>query len=173
MPAGDVVAAHRSQPEFDFEDEEDASPVTAATVPATTVASTEPARNEPARSEDEAAAFAAQEVTTTRSPEPEIAMDSDADNVEPVNEDASSLEGMIDQAAGESQPPFALEPATMAPAETAAVGTPDTTRAESPVAPGLFDGADASAPTPAEPAEAAALAVAEQTEREDRQSAQP
>jgi ribonuclease E len=169
MPAGDVVAAHRSQPEFDFEDEDDTSPVISSTVPAATVASAEPARNEFAP-----ATVAASETTTTQAPAPrEIAMQGDAENVEPASEEASSLEDMVDKAAEEAQPPFVLEPATMAPAETAAVGTPDSASAESPVAPGLFDGADVSEPTPVEPAEAAALVVAEQTEAETRQSAQP
>lgn len=180
MPAGDIVAAHRSQPEFDFddEDEEDNALTTAAPVPATTAVPTESARHEVPP-----AAIAVSETTTTQVPEPhapelqapeprEVAVRADTDGVEPASEETSSLEGMVDKTAGEAQPPFVLEPATMAAAETAAVGTPDAAPAESPVAPGLFDGVDASAPAPAEPAEAAALAVAERAEPEDRATGQ-
>jgi ribonuclease E len=168
MPAGDVVAATRSQPEFDFDDEDDIENVdntaVTAAVPAAATIPSEPAAAAPI-------AVEAPESATTQGSR-EVAERIDSAHVESTGEETAALEATVDKAAAEVPAPFVLEPATMAAAETAAVGTPDTASAESPVAPGLFDGVDASAPAPAEPAEAAALAVAERSEPEDRATGQ-
>ena len=158
LATGDVVAANRSQPEFDFDDEDEtATPVSATPAPET--ASVE-------QGVETTHAIAETPVVPQSLPAPAeaiaLAEPSDADQVD----DAAVTESVVDMAQAETPASFVLEPSTMAPADTAAVGTPDSEPAsvQAPVAPGLFDGIAPATAAPDEPADAAALAVAEQDE---------
>jgi ribonuclease E len=182
----DVVAAHRSQPEFDFDDDEDSAPAAhlalseAVAAPVvigelveaeSSVAST-PAPVSPIEQEPVAAISspvqppAVADVGATFAPSPA-----------PSAQDVADIAGYpVEPAVVE---PFLLEPATMDVAQSAAIGMTEAATAvdESPAAPGLFDLVTATPPPESNPADAAATAIAHESEAtdiqegEDRQNA--
>jgi len=165
--SGDVVAALRSQPEFDFDDEDiNSAPVA---VPASTPVVIGALVDTPAPQAVAAAPYE-QPVDNGQAVSIEIA---DVDNG-PV-ESISALDTSIEPAVVIE--PFMLEPASMTVADTASVGLQDAPSLadERPVAPGLFDQGNAS--DEAGHAEAAASAIANQmdtseaTQDQDKQNA--
>ncbi len=166
MP-GDIAAAHRSQPEFDFDDEEPAAvnvaierapvitsePVTNTThaaVPNDNDADVEPMTWSPTIEPVAPPAQVAAEISSIESALPAVAL---APAIEPqIEADAS----------------FALEPAVMEVAETAVVGAPEMILVEeaSQSPPGLFDAVSTTPQMVADPAEAAANAIARHDEDE-------
>jgi len=167
LQAGDVAAAHRSQPEFDFDDDDaDVQPLPIAAVAASqeaTQSTDVPADATPAPREHAIEPTPA--VASAPSPDSDIAQPqtSPVDTTAPV-EAPAPLEPA-------DAVPFALEPAVMAPSETAVVGLPDGADAsaadesvEPSASPGLFDTAHVGPVSAVDPVEAAANALAEQNE---------
>ncbi|MEO6264238.1 MAG: ribonuclease E/G, partial [Luteimonas sp.] len=163
--ASDVAAAQRSQPEFDFEDEEPAVANAAegrlSSIPSETLRA--PTANAAAAAAAISAddSVAAIEPATSEAPVAVAAIES----TPAVRE--SVVAAIEPQTAAD--PPFSLESAASAVVETAAVGVPETIAAtdESPAAPGLFDALTTATPLLADPAEAAANAVAQHDEEEE------
>ena len=172
MLAGDVAAAHRSQPEFDFDDDEPAAASvdeerTPAPVNALKIASVANAADETV-----AAGHSANVEPMTPAPSIEPVMPPTQASVA-IGPQESALPVVAPELAIEPQveadAPFALEPVDMTVAETAAVGIPEmiVTADESPAAPGLFDMVSAPPSMVADPADAAANAIAEHVEEPD------
>ncbi|MFL6592691.1 MAG: Rne/Rng family ribonuclease [Luteimonas sp.] len=163
LATGEVVAANRSQPEFDFDDEDET-----AQAPLQVVSSDDTPRvvqpGLPTPTENSEAPLGAQAPTTTVESADRAEL-VDVDRQEAVASTEADVD--VDVAQVETPAPFVLEPASMAPADTAAVGTPEGASAQAPVAPGLFDGIAPGAAAPNEPADAAALAVAEHEDSTD------
>ena len=157
MAAGDVTAAHRSQPEFDFDDDE-----TAGAMPdmSQAVVGVPPVAAAPVA----VAASVAEPVDAVPSPEP-IPMEQPE-----VESNIADAEATATPAPAEptTQVAFALEPAVVAPAETAVVGLPETaeTQREADTSRGLFDTAQVGTVAPVDPVDAAANAVADHADAE-------
>jgi ribonuclease E len=171
MLAGDVSAANRSQPEFDFDDDEIAEPtpsrqpMVAETAPVSTapVAALPPAVEPPvvephaAEPHDVASPIAAPAASESMAQEPPATQ-----SVGVYTETTASPVEPVGQAA------FSLEPAIIAPADVAVVGLPETADAarEPEASPGLFDTAQVGSVASEDPAEAAANAVVEGSDAE-------
>jgi len=157
MTAGDVTAAHRSQPEFDFDDDETAEAMPDMSQAVVDVA---PVASAPVA----VAASVAEPIDAVPSPEP-IPLEQPE-----VDSNVADVEATATPAPAEptAQVAFALEPAVVAPAETAVVGLPETaeTQREADASPGLFDTAQVGTVATVDPVEAAANAVADHTDAE-------
>jgi ribonuclease E len=167
LHTGDVTAAHRSQPEFDFDDDEAPVSVVVPTTPSSVHQEEVPAmavRREDdlqhsARSvADDADHLATLAGTPSASTGPGNVTPSAAEPVEPETESADN------EADTGAAVPFVLEPAVMEPAATAAVGLPEvaSTASASATTGGLFDAPQAtssSASVTEDPADAAASTI--------------
>jgi ribonuclease E len=166
MP-GDIAAAHRSQPEFDFDDEVPTA-VSVAIGHAPVIAS------EPVTSTIQAAVANdtitdVEPMTSSQSIEsfaPPVQATAEVSSIEralPAIALAPAIEPQI-----EADASLALEPAVMDVAETAVVGAPEMVLVEeaSQSPPGLFDAVSTTPTMVADPAEAAANAIAQHDEDE-------
>jgi len=158
--AGDVTAAHRSQPEFDFDDDDAAAPETAAEA-APVAAAPVAAMPAPAEPIDTASTVTAPVKSQSA---PEERLETQSANAQPQGVDVEA------PAPAEPMTPglFALEPAIVAPAEAAVVGLPEAAEGEqdTDAAPGLFDSPQIGTVAAVDPVEAAANAVAQHEESE-------
>ena len=176
--ASDIAVAHRSQPEFDFDDEESAAPAAsqpgvAAAAPSTAtadIAATAAALVDTRPVEQAESAPPAMAVEAIMPVEAAVA------SAAPVAEAIRPVEDTIPEAIDNepqsgSRVPFVLEPAVVSVDEPTAVGMEETTLAAGqPSAPGLFDQPMSTSPANEEPAEAAAHAVAEHSEPGHKES---
>ncbi|HSR65987.1 MAG TPA: Rne/Rng family ribonuclease [Xanthomonadaceae bacterium] len=173
----DVVAAQRSQPEFDFDDEAAEASAVAATFrpappapPVPEVRATPAAEPVPAAVPPPAHETAVADVAPASEPAlPAFGADGSRDEAAPAFpvEDSVGPGPHIDEAeiaANElpsNEPSPALEPVSFAAADSAALGVPEGSAADIGHAPGLFDALPAPAPAEADPAEAAADAASQ------------
>jgi ribonuclease E len=175
----DVVAAHRSQPEFDFDDDDSspavprmelseavAAPVVIGELVETDVAS---AVTPTAVAHVEQAPVAPITVPDVEQPAAAAIVVDVAPTPEPVAPDVADIAGYPVESAPVIEP-FLLEPAAMDVAQSAAIGMTETATAvdESPAAPGLFDLVSATPPPESNPADAAANAIAHEAEATDQ-----
>jgi ribonuclease E len=156
---GEVVPALRSQPEFDFDDDEPsalaeatvAAPVVVGELvePTVAIAPINPPVEAPAQPFEAPMAAVEENVAATS-----------------VDIDAPPVVSEIEPAAAAPAQPFVLEPAVMDVADTAALGLAETASTpEEPAAmPGLFDAKESPAAVTPDPAEAAVAAITQQTE---------
>lgn len=160
MVAGDVSAAHRSQPEFDFDDDEtveaEASITPLAAVEAAPIVAAPVA----------VAASIAEPLDAAQSSMAPVAPEAIAqEQPEIVDAEAAVTPSPVETT---GQAAFALEPAIVAPAETAVVGLPETvdTMRDADASPGLFDTAQVGTVAAVDPVEAAANAIAHHADAE-------
>ncbi len=172
MSTGDIIPAQRSQPEFDFDDDEPAAispavarnPVTLAPVSDGVMEGTAGSTAIPVAADHSVSAAAASGGIPSYAPAPKapaaIEMPLVADTLSrlPPRDDMNAPR--IESSEPVSTP-VALEPSILAANGTSAVGVADLSLGQdTTMAPGLFDGVAISA-SPAEPASAAADAIAQ------------
>ncbi|WP_159015883.1 Rne/Rng family ribonuclease [Cognatiluteimonas profundi] len=183
----DVAAAHRSQPEFDFDDDDGAAaphlamseavaaPVVIGELVETDagIASTPSAVEHVEHVERVEQAPVAPIAIHSQMQPPAAPTEPDMESTPvtapaPVDRDVADIAGYPVEPAAVVEP-FLLEPATMDVAQSAAIGMTETATAadESPAAPGLFDLVNATPPPESNPADAAANAIAHEAESTD------
>ncbi len=175
----DVAAAHRSQPEFDFDDDDSTalpqsamSEAVAAPVVIGEFVETQSGNASapiPLDLDEQSPA----PITIGRIEQPAAALieaQTVSTPIAPIDRDVADIAGYPVESAAVVEP-FLLEPATMEVAQSASIGMTETatTVDESPAAPGLFDLVNATAPPESNPADAAANAIAHEAEATDLQ----
>jgi ribonuclease E len=167
MHAGDVSAANRSQPEFDFDDDEIVEPSASLSRASMTVAEAAPVASVPVDAAPPVAEATDLIPSNMADVEPESTSDEQpAAQPGVVDQDVTAVPSPVESS---GQVAFALEPAVVAPAETAVVGLPEVVAQEPDPAPGLFDTAQAET-VDVDPVEAAANATARHADAETVQS---
>ncbi len=162
--AGDVAAAHRSQPEFDFDDEE--SPAPGAARPEIGAAAISEPVAMPAVHPSETP-VTARHVEEPISNPPATPIEALATSVVQAPETSQPIESVPSKTPenashSDTTMPFVLEPATTSTGEPVAIGMTEVAlTAEQPSEPGLFDQANATSSMDEEPADAAASAIAD------------